>query len=201
MPVATLLDGLPEWSRATEHRFLASVRDGTLPAAAFDAWLVQDHHFVGDLLWFQARLLARAPRAAHRVLAAGVTGLVQELDAFQVLAAERGLGLEDRRSPATVAYGDLLVGVDALPAEQALVALWAVERAYLDAWSYAAPGAPAYRPMVAHWTAPAFAAYVADLQAAADAADPEVGGPIRDLVKQVAVAESAFWDMAIAAAR
>jgi len=35
---------------------------GMLPAAAFDTWLAQDRRFVGDLLWFQARLLARAPR-------------------------------------------------------------------------------------------------------------------------------------------
>ena len=55
--------------------FLDGVRDGTLPPAAFDRWLAQDALFVADLLRFQARLLARAPRPAQAVLAAGAVAL------------------------------------------------------------------------------------------------------------------------------
>ncbi|MDK3255060.1 hypothetical protein [Blastococcus capsensis] len=56
------------WSGATAHPFLHAVRDGTVPEPAFDTWLVQDARFVADLLRFQARLLARAPRPAQAVL-------------------------------------------------------------------------------------------------------------------------------------
>ncbi|MDG4824886.1 hypothetical protein O7635_23805 [Asanoa sp. WMMD1127] len=178
------------WTAATRHPFLTGVRDGTLPAEAFAAWLVQDHHFVADLLVFQARLLARAPRPAQAVLAAGLVALVDELSWFEDRAAQHGLDLATAPGSATLAYRDLLGRLDAAPVPQALVGLWAIERAYLDAWTFAAPGAPAYREYVAHWTAPAFADYVAGLAAAAgDAGDDEV-------FRAVAAAETAFWDAA-----
>src|SRR5262249_51031125 len=75
------------WVQATRHPFLRAVGDGSLPAAAFDLWLAQDYHFVTDLLRFQARLLARAPRPAQAVLATGAAGLVDELAWFERQAA------------------------------------------------------------------------------------------------------------------
>ncbi len=190
MPVASLPARHAEaWGRATRSPFLDGVRDGTLPPAAFDTWLVQDAHFVGDLLSFQARLLARAPRPAQAVLAGGCVALVEELDWFARVAADRGLDLGAPRLPATDAYGDLLRRLDGAPVPVALTALWAVERAYLDAWSGALPGAPAYREFLEHWTVPGFAAYVSGLETAADAA-----GPTDDAAfLEVAAAEAAFW--------
>ena len=53
MPVTDLLsEHAADWARATRHPFLTAVRDGTLPAGAFDTWLVQDALFVADLLSF-----------------------------------------------------------------------------------------------------------------------------------------------------
>src|SRR3712207_9581992 len=78
-PVAELLFRHPDaWRAATRHPFLDAVRDGTVPVAAFDTWLVQAARFVADLLRFQARLLARAPRPAQAVLAGGLVALVDE---------------------------------------------------------------------------------------------------------------------------
>ncbi len=198
MPVADLLATHADaWGRATRSPFLDAVRDGTLPPAAFDTWLVQDAHFLTDLLRFQARLLARAPRPAQAVLARGCVALVEELDWFGRVAAERGLDLAAPQLPATVAYGDLLYRLDAADVGTALTALWAVERAYLDAWSGARPGAGEYRGFVAHWTAPGFAGYVAALEAAADEAAVDDAGPADDAVfLEVAAAEAAFWEMA-----
>ena len=71
------------------------------------------------------------------------------------------------------------------------------DRATLDAWSHARPGAPAYRSFVEHWTLPGFAGYVAGLEAAADG----VPAPGADAVfAEVVAAEVAFWDMAMEAA-
>ena len=193
MPTSDLLRDHPSaWDRATRHPFLLGVRDGTLPAGAFDTWLVQDHHYVGDLLRFQARLLARAPRPAQAVLAAGAVALVEELAWFEELAAGRGLALGAPRLPASVAYGELLDRLDAAAVPAALTGLWAIERVYLDAWTAAAPGAPEYAGYVEHWTAPAFAGYVDGLAAAADA----LGGRHDDVVLEVLDAEVAFWDTA-----
>lgn len=79
----------------------------------------------------------------------------------------------------------------------ALTPLWAIERVYLDAWSFAASGAPACQVLVAHWTTPQFATYVGDLEQAADAmatraADPDVETAFRAILD----AESRFWTMA-----
>ncbi|SFL80590.1 TenA family transcriptional regulator [Geodermatophilus ruber] len=198
MPVAELLQRHPRaWSRATRHPFLVAVRDGTLPEAAFDTWLAQDARFVADLLRFQARLLARAPRPAQAVLAGGLVALVDELAWFEVQASLRGLDLDTPALPATAAYAELLERLDGADVGSALTALWTIERTYLDAWAVAAPGAPAYREFVQHWTAPGFAGYVTALEQAADGA----GDADRDDVfAEVVAAECAFWDMAVDAA-
>jgi formylaminopyrimidine deformylase / aminopyrimidine aminohydrolase len=194
VPTSDLLRDHPgPWERATRHPFLLGVRDGTVPAAAFDTWLVQDAHYVGDLLRFQARLLARAPRPAQAVLAGGAVALVEELAWFEELAGRRGLDLDAPRLPATTAYAGLLRRLDAADVPAAVTALWAIERVYLDAWTAAAPGAAGYAGYVEHWTTPGFAAYVDGLAAAADA----LGGPHDDVVLAVLEAEVAFWDMAL----
>ena len=198
MPVAELLlRHADAWRRATDHPFLAAVREGRIPSAAFDTWLVQDARFVADLLRFQARLLARAPRPAQPVLADGLVALVAELAWFEQQAAVRGLDLSAPALPATAAYAALLDRLDGADVPTGLQALWTIERTYLDAWSAALPGAPEFREFVEHWTVPGFAGYVAGLEQAADA----VGGPVDDAVfTELVAAETAFWDMALAAA-
>ena len=200
VPVADLpLRHATSWSHATRHPFLAAIRDGTVPQAAFEAWLVQDYRFVSDLLGFQGRLLARAPRPAQAVLAGGAVALVEELAWFEAQAAARRLDLGAPALPATAAYAVLLGRLDDADVAVALAALWALERVYLDAWSYAAPGAPAYREFVAHWTTPQFAAYVDALERAADDAvgTARAGSDLDADVAEVVDAESHFWDMAV----
>ncbi|WP_091541553.1 TenA family transcriptional regulator [Modestobacter sp. DSM 44400] len=197
MPVAELLQRHAEaWRRATAHPFLVAVRDGSVPRAAFDTWLVQDARFVADLLVFQARLLARAPRPAQAVLAAGLVSLVEELAWFEEQAAVRGLDLSAPALPATAAYAGLLARLDAADVPTALLALWTIERTYLDAWSAASPGAPEYREFVEHWTVPHFAGYVAGLEAAADDAGSAAGDAV---FLELVAAETVFWDMAVGA--
>ncbi len=204
MPVADLLSRhATSWARATRHPFLAAVRDGTVPRAAFEAWLVQDYRFVSDLLWFQGRLLARAPRAAQAVLADGALALVDELAWFEEQAVVRYLDLGAPALPATTAYAQLLRRLDDADAAVAVAALWAIERAYLDAWSFAAPGAPAFTEFVAHWTTAQFAAYVDELAQAADDAlgSSSGGGSVLDAAfADVVAVECDFWEMALCAA-
>lgn len=189
------------WQGATCHPFLDGVRDGSLPAAAFDAWLVQDYHYVQTLLRWQAGVLARAPRADHAVVAQGLVGLAAELDWFEQLAAGRGLELAAPLLPANAAYGEMLFRLAHEPYAAEIVALWAVEQAYYDAWRSARPGALAYRPLVRHWTARGFAAYVAGLAAAADRAlalaAPEDALRAADAFTAVALHERAFWGMVL----
>ncbi|MDZ4232270.1 MAG: TenA family transcriptional regulator, partial [Dietzia sp.] len=140
------------WSAATGHPFLDAVREGTISDEAFDRWLVQDAVFVTDLLTFQARLLARAPRHAQQTLAGGCAALVAELDWFEAQAAQRGIDPKQPPLPATLAYRELLTRLDAEPYATAITALWVIERVYLLAWTTAQSDTSPFTEFVEHWT-------------------------------------------------
>ena len=180
------------WEAATRHPFLEAVRDGTISDAAFDRWLVQDALFVADLLTFQSRLLARAPRPAQATLVGGCSALVDELDWFADLATRRGLELNRPAEHATLAYRMLLQRLDIEAYDAAITALWVIERVYLLAWTSAASDSSPFAEFIEHWTAPAFAEYVDALG--------KLAAPDRhaELVGDVLSHEVAFWDMALA---
>ncbi|MDG4664085.1 TenA family transcriptional regulator [Mycobacterium sp. 236(2023)] len=184
-----MLDDL--WAEATRHRFLDAVRDGAITDADFNRWLVQDSVFVGDLLTFQARLLARAQRNAQATLASGCVALESELAWFDEQAALRGIDMDQPPLPATLAYRALLTRLDEAPYDTAITALWVVEEVYLRAWTTAASESSPYREFVEHWTDPGFAAYVAALR------DLAVPAGRDDIIAEVLSHEIAFWDMAL----
>ena len=184
-----MLDQL--WAAATRHRFLDNVRDGTLADTDFNRWLVQDAVFVADLLTFQARLLARAPRPAQTTLAGGCAALVSELDWFDEQATHRGIDMGQPPLPATVAYRKLLQRLDTAPYAAAITALWVIEKVYLQAWTTAASESSPYREFVEHWTDPGFADYVRALE---ELATPDGHD---DVIAEVLSHEVAFWDMAL----
>ncbi len=190
---------LDRWQRATRHPFLAAVRDGTLPEPAFATWLVQDYHFVRGLLPFQARLLALAPRRDQAVLARGLLSLVDELGWFEDQAARRHLDLQGPVHPVCRNYVNFLWALSFGPYAAQLVALWTLERVYLEAWNEARPGAEPYREFVAHWTHPAFARYVQELEAAVDQALQEATEKEHQAAQEAFTEtlehEIRFWDM------
>ena len=181
----------PLWTAATHHPFLDAVREGTITEAAFDRWLAQDAMFVADLLTFQARLLARAPRPAQSTLAGGCVALVDELDWFDAQAAQRGIDLTAPALSATLAYRDLLGRLDTAPVDVALTALWVIERVYLLAWTVASAQASPFSEFTDHWTTPEFAGYVEALGALATPDDHD------GIVAEILAHEVAFWDMAM----
>ncbi|MGI9149325.1 MAG: TenA family transcriptional regulator [Chloroflexota bacterium] len=189
-----------EWHAATHHGFLDGVADGSLATQVWDRWLAQDYLFVADLLSFQANLLARAPRPSQAVLAAGLVTLEAELSWFEAHATKRGLRLQVARQATTTRYRTLLVALQTAPYPVAITGLWAIERAYLDAWLGSRPGAVAYREFVEHWTVSAFGEYVAGLQRAADLAlrtsSAEVCAQANVAFLDVAGMEREFWEMA-----
>ena len=192
------------WHAATRHPFLVGIRDGSLSRAAFDTWLVQDYHFVSAGFRFQALVASGAPRGDQRVLVDGLGALVDELVWFEEQASARGLSLAVPLEPACQAYGDLLAATAREPYAAAITSLWAVERAYLEAWRGVRPGAPAYREFVEHWTAEGFESYVGALAAAADRALARAGAPALEAAEtafiRTARCERDFWQMAYAGA-
>ena len=203
MKAVDLLERNPAvWKDATRHQFLEAVREGSFPAGAFEAWLVQDYLFVGDALVFQARLLARAPRLAQAVLVGGLVAIEAELGWFEEQAERLGLSLDTPRHPTTANYRDLLVGLDREPYPASITALWAIERAYLEAWRGATPGHSEYRQFVEHWTTPEFVDYdyIAGLEKAADDAlrdsDEQERKRAETAFLEVVRLERDFWEMA-----
>ncbi|MGI8553269.1 MAG: TenA family transcriptional regulator [Dehalococcoidia bacterium] len=193
------------WHGAVHHPFLDGIRSGDLPESAFQTWLVQDYHFVARLLRFQALLLAQAPRADQRVLSAGLAALVAELDWFEEQAPLHSLSLQAPLQPACRAYTDFLIALTHEPYPAGITALWAVERAYLDAWAGVRPGAPAFREYVDHWTTDAFVMYVEEI---AEATDRSLKLASADQMAQADGAfawtaryERDFWQMAFAPLR
>jgi len=192
------------WHEATHHPFLHGIRTGSLAAGALDTWLVQDHAFVDASLRFQARVLARAPRADQLLLAGGLTALAEELIWFEGVATARYLPLDAALQPACRAYTEafdrLVTRADPAPYAALITTVWAVERAYLDAWLGARPGAPAFREFVERWTVEPFQVYVAALAAAADRALAEAASAARRDAEAAFLAvarhERAFWQMA-----
>ncbi len=184
------------WRAATHHPFLDGVRDGTLPPEEFACWLVQDYQFGAALTRVEARYLAAAPREDLGLLAAGVQAMVAELDWFEQKAAERELHLGAPLHATARAYIGYLYALCDQPYSVQLTALWALERAYLDAWRGARPGAEAFREFVERWTNDAFATYVAALEAATSRVLGHNADAEREAVRQVARYERAFWEMA-----
>ena len=184
------------WRAATHHPFLDGVRDGTLPPEEFACWLVQDYQFGAALTRVEARYLAAAPREDLGLLAAGVQAMVAELDWFEQKAAERELHLGAPLHATARAYIGYLYALCDQPYSVQLTALWALERAYLDAWRGARPGAEAFREFVVRWTNDAFASYVAALEAATSRVLGHNADAEREAFRQVARYERAFWEMA-----
>src|SRR6266568_130575 len=133
------------WRAATRHPFLDAVRDGTLDPRAFTTWLAQDYIFATDELTVQAPLIPSAPRSAQNLLIRNLAALDAELTWFEEKAKALDLSLDAAPHPVTAAYGAFMKTFDQLPFAAAIVATWAIERAYLEAWQSALPGQPKYR--------------------------------------------------------
>lgn len=196
---ATLISAHPQaWTAATTSAFLDGARDGSLDAAAFDRWLEQDHRFVEALVRAWGLLLQTAPRGDFPLLLGGIAAFVEELAWFADIAARRGLDLSGPELPATEAYTAALLELAARPYPEAITAMWAVEAAYLSAWSGALPGAEGFEEYVTHWANDGFAAFVTDLARVVDRELPD--GPSADASAaflRVAELEADFWSMTL----
>ncbi len=203
MTPSDLLIGHQEfWQEATHHPFLDGVRDGRLPGSAFDRWLVQDYHFVEALVRTQARILAGAPRKDLEVLSAGVKAGADELAWFAQTARTRGVTLQIPLHQTCREYVNFLHALTYDLYVVQITAVWAIERAYFDAWMTARGSEGPYREFVEHWTNPVFQAYVSGLEDAAQlalgAATSLENQAASEAFRAVARYEAAFWEIGAA---
>ncbi len=151
------------WPRATQARFLEAVAAGTLPAEAFQRWLVQDYLFARGATGLLAVMVAKAPRPAHKLLIGGLAALDLELEWFESHVARLKLDLDTPSHRVCRRYVDFLVAAAYTQPFEALTAvLYGAEVSYLAAWSALQPQGP-YAEFIRRWSSPPFAEYVRGL--------------------------------------
>lgn len=183
------------WRLATHARFLTAMHEGNVATEAFDRWLQQDYFFARGYVATIGSLLSKAPDHHQETLLGGLAALSDELSWFQArrmpgvplaalaaphhdaagrptqaTAAERGVDLRAQPLATCKRYRQFMSGCAALPYAPHALAVWAIERAYNEAWRlHPPPGAP-YDVYAERWASPEFTAYVEVLQNQADEA-------------------------------
>jgi thiaminase/transcriptional activator TenA len=185
------------WQRILDHPFVQRTSDGSLPRPTFDRWLTEDHFFVLSFRAFLEALAAVAPDdQAREVLAGGLAALVPELALFENEAAGRGLDLTAEPSLLNLGYSSYLLASVAEGWPVGITVLYAVEKAYYDAWASVrdstGPDTP-YAGFIANWSSPEFSGYVDQLGALVDR--EELTDAMSRGFDRVVRFELAFWDL------
>lgn len=185
------------WQRILDHPFVSRTSAGSLPKATFDRWLAEDYFFVRSFQRYLETLSAVAPDdEARKVLAGGLAALAPELALFEQAAAERGVDLTAEPSLLNLGYTSYLFTSVEEGWPVGITVLYAVEKAYYDAWASVRDTTGAdtqYAGFIANWSSPEFAAYVDQL---AGLVDRETLTPAMTLAfDRVLRFEIAFWDL------
>jgi thiaminase len=184
------------WSSLVEHPFVLATADGTLSAAAFDRWLLDDHAFVLQFRDTLAEVVGMAPDpVARQVLAGGLAALGPELALFADELAARGLDPSAHQpSGACQEYLRWLRSSPEQGWDVALAVLHGVERAYLDAWTAVRERSTGHRyaAFVHNWSSREFAAWVDALVGLLGEEPPTAEQVV--VHREVAELEHAFWD-------
>ncbi|KAI5117220.1 hypothetical protein M0805_008690 [Coniferiporia weirii] len=146
------------YAAAVQHPFLHAARTQTLSPDLLSFWLAQDRiyaahaypRFIGALIAkirFSARDALDSEREKRnkrvlKVLTFSLQNVVREVDFFLDTARKFGLDLEGWRERAqTKAYTAEMARVSSWGSlEEGLVFLWAMEKVYLDVWTFVAGG-------------------------------------------------------------
>ncbi|KAH8807645.1 hypothetical protein F5884DRAFT_789754 [Xylogone sp. PMI_703] len=177
---------------ATQSKFLEKAGNGTLSKEILQEWLAQDRLYAQAYIRFASLLLANLPlpstvspnhineRLVDLIIGA-ITNVRRELKFFETVASHHGLVLEASTVGAGVrAYRDLFTSIgeeiekDECSILDGFVLLWATEKCYLDAWTYASTfSAPVSSPpeqdcdggalrkeFIPNWSSPDFKQFV-----------------------------------------
>ena len=198
-----LLDTYPDqWQNATVHPFLQQCQEGTILAAQFNTWLVQDYQFVLECTRMAARLLSAAPTSHFDVVLGGLGAIKTEILWFEANAARFHLDLAVERQPSCQEYCEFMASLGTQPYALQAVAFWAIEAAYNQAWRGHSPMPQPYTEFGDRWGNNDFTTYVINLAQQADEAlaiaNPDLERQAESIFLEVARLEREFWQMAYA---
>ncbi|KAK8049458.1 hypothetical protein PG994_011188 [Apiospora phragmitis] len=221
------------YKTATQCRFLELAGQGRLPKESLSQWLSQDRlyaqaygRFIGGLISRVQLPISSGTEASRTtlfrilvMLQTALIGVTTELQFFEKTAMEYQLdlaamegGQEFEANKVTKACIDLF---DSFTAEagsgrsllQGLVMLWALEKVYLDAWTFAKQqraatdaldGGALRNKFIPNWAGHPFRAFVDQIQECLDAyasetATSDVDQIAMDAWKEMLILEEGFW--------
>ncbi|KAI0125733.1 hypothetical protein BJ170DRAFT_596964 [Xylariales sp. AK1849] len=230
------------YKRATQSAFLSLAGQGRLPREKLSQWLSQDRLYAQAYVRFIGGLMSRirlplgtgsgiSESLEWRLLAmlkGALDGILTELQFFEQTAKDYDLelaaagGAEEQFGPIETTSGyiklfDSFATGSGLQRSllQGLVVLWATEKVYLDAWTYAREqgggkgsgiredldGGALRKEFIPNWTSDGFNAFVKEIEECVDAyattlersAREEIMQVATDLWKEVLALEEGFW--------
>lgn len=173
----------PDWTNATEHRFVRELVDGTLDDAIFRRYLVQDYAFVGTLTSAFGYAVGQAPTMEAKGNLSDFLGILtdEEDNYFERSFDELDVPDNDRIDPSkadvTEAFEDLLIRAAVQGGyEETLAVLVPAEWIYLT-WA-TAPSKPPETFYLREWieihNTPAFETFVEWLRRELDEYGPSL---------------------------
>ncbi|KAF9010089.1 hypothetical protein BDQ17DRAFT_999068 [Cyathus striatus] len=178
----------PVYNSAINHPFLCSAGAGTLPPARLALWLSQDRIYAAHAYpKFIGKLISQIPfehthgilsqeeqdnQRIFKVLVYCLQNIVREVGFFKDTADRWGLDMEGwKERKGTRDYTAEMARVSEKGIKDGLVFLWAMERVYLDAWTFvqsqlklnSAPPDSALSSFASNWSSPEFVEFVDDL--------------------------------------
>lgn len=203
-----LADGLAEahtglLAELASHPFVRALADGTLPEPALIAWAQQCRLFC--LQERRALMVLRSYEPEPEldgILARLVDDTEREPRELADTLAELGSHIADEQWPVCLGYSSYVVASGFQGLLTGLVAIYAVERAYLDTWTAVLPSVPSdarWREWVDNWTGDAFRALVGTLgrllDGLAGAPSAQMRARLEQVFGDVLKWELAFWEM------
>ena len=124
--------------KACDHPFLRNLADGTITDEQFLRWLLQDYLWVREFEQALAVLASRAPREVRRPFFEALLNLHAEVELFEETAARAGVDIRHGEMCLSChAYASFLLATSVVRSfEEAIIAFYASDLAYLDAWSF-----------------------------------------------------------------
>jgi thiaminase/transcriptional activator TenA len=202
-----------EWRAYTEHPFTAAMADGTLPAAAFRHYLVQDYLFLIEFARAYALAVYKSPQLADmREAAAGLSAILDvEMNLHVKLCAGWGLSPDDleRAAPAAEMLAYTRYVLDAgmrgdLLALKVALAPCVIGYAEIATGLTARPGARAatnpYRVWIEEYAGAPYQEVAAKARAHLDRLADRYATPAREaelvaIFKEATRLEADFWEM------
>ncbi|CAE6467186.1 unnamed protein product [Rhizoctonia solani] len=212
---------------ATNHPFLKKAGEGTLSPETLAHWLYQDRiyaahaypRFVGLLIAkipFETRDISsfrsdvtRAESTNRQILdclSFSLVNIVREVKFFETTAgsidAQNSSEIESERAETRYYTAEMARVASLGTLEEGLVFLWAMEKMYLDSWTFASKQTRQERPkgldaFITNWTSDEFKNFVDDLEKLVDLLGIEQGSDnwrrAEATWNRVVELEEAFW--------